>query len=72
MLTLTKAPIIFVSSLPMRVEQEFDMLVACWRILRGGLLNKSTHLICFLLKLHNFVLENDRERFVLTYQITDF
>lgn len=65
----------FLSSLRMHVEQAFGMLVARWRILRGGLefsVNKSTNLICLLMKLHNFVLENDRERSVLTHQLTDY
>ena len=59
----------------MPVEQAFGMLVARGRILRGGLefsVNKSTNIICLLMKLHNFVLENDIERSVLTHQLTDY
>ena len=59
----------------MNVEQVFGTLVACWRILRCGLefsRNKVTNFTCLFMKLHKFVLENDREHSVLTHQLTDY
>lgn len=61
------------SSLRMHIEQAFGMLVARWRILRGGLqysVERSTNSVCLLMKLHNFILENDRERSVLVHRLT--
>ena len=64
----------FLSSLRMHVEQAFGMLVARWRILKGGLnfsVSRSTDIVCLCMKLHNYVIENDRERSVLRHQLTD-
>ena len=44
------------------IEQAFGMLVARWRILKGGLdysVRKSTEIVCLLMKLHNFCLKYD-------------
>ena len=44
------------------IEQTFGMLVACWRILKGGLdysVQKSTNIVCLLMKLHNFCIKCD-------------
>ena len=59
----------------MNVEQAFGTLVVHWWILRGGLefsRNKSTNFTCLLMKLHKFVLENDREHSALTHQFKDY
>lgn len=61
------------SSLRMHVEQAFGMLVARWRILRGGLnfsVQKSTLIVCLLMKLHNFIIENDKYRSSLVHSMT--
>lgn len=65
----------FLSSLRMHVEQAFGMLVARWRILKGGLnftVSKSTNIVCLCMKLHNYVIENDKERSVLRQALTDY
>lgn len=62
------------SSLRMHIEQAFGMLVARWRILRGGLqysVEVSTRIICLLMKLHNFILENDRSRSYIIHYLSD-
>ena len=64
----------FLSSLRMHVEQAFGMLVARWRILKGGLnfsVSRSTDIVGLCMKLHNYVIENHRERSVLRHQLTD-
>lgn len=44
------------------IEQAFGMLVARWRILKGGLdycVRRCTDIVCLLMKLHNFCLKYD-------------
>lgn len=58
----------FSSSLPLHIEQAFGTLFARWRILKGGLnfsAGKSTDIVCLCMKLHNCIIENDRECSVL-------
>ena len=64
----------FQSSMRMHIEQAFGMLVARWRILRGGLqysVSISTKIICLLMKLHNFVLQNDTSKSFLIHYLSE-
>ena len=61
---------LFQSLMRMHIEQAFGMLVARWRILRSGLQYSvwiSTKIICLLMKLHNFVLQNDTSKSFLIH-----
>lgn len=44
------------------IEQAFGMLVARWRIIKGGLdysVRRCTDIVCLLMKIHNFCLKYD-------------
>ena len=64
----------FQSSMRMHIEQAFGMLVSRWRILRGGLQYSvaiSTKIICLLMKLHNFILQNDTSKSFLIHYLSE-
>ena len=63
----------FQSSHRMHIEQAFGMLVSRWRILKGGLqysVKRSTIIICLLMKLNNFILENDTSRSIIVHTLS--
>ena len=52
----------FLSSMRIHIEQAFGMLVARWRILKGGLeyyVSRCTDIVCLLMKLHNVCTKHD-------------
>ena len=72
--TMIRTTYFFLSSFRIRIEQAFGMLVARWRIIRGGLdfsVRRCTGIVCLLMKLHNVCLENDRPCSTFTQSLAE-